>query len=97
MIKQKAVSIDGNKVEDESMEFIAGGSNANVRLRFRCILLPGAYFLNAGVMGIVGNTDGFLHRGVDVTMFEVMHEENIVATAIVDFGVKPQVTLKLPE
>ena len=83
----------GNKVEDESMELIKEGCKAQVKLRFRCALLPGVYFLNAGVMGIAENEDGFLHRVIDAVMFEVMGEENLGPTAIVDFGVEPQITL----
>jgi len=79
------------------MECINRGTTAHVRFRFNCALLPGVYFLNAGVMGITGQEDGFLHRGIDVAMFEVMHEENIGSTAIVDFGVKPQIILNSSE
>lgn len=87
----------GNSVEDENQEYITEGSVAQVRLRFRCSLLPGVYFLNAGVMGVLAREEGFLHRGIDVAMFEVMSEKNIGSTAIVDFGVTPQVTMNLPE
>ena len=87
----------GNRVVDENMEYLNEGSVAHVRLRFRCALLPGTYFLNAGVMGIAGKEDVYLHRGIDVTMFEVMPEKNLSSTAVVDFGIRPDVTLKMPQ
>ncbi|MBU1417902.1 MAG: ABC transporter ATP-binding protein [Proteobacteria bacterium] len=84
----------GKRVEDGGIEYLAEGTTACVKLRFRCVLLPGAYFLNAGVVGVVDQEERFLHRGIDVAMFEVMQEDNIGSTAIVDFGVNPSVTFE---
>ncbi len=76
---------------------IEPGSTAEVKLRFKCTLLPGTYFLNAGVFGIVGSEDVYLHRGVDVLMFEVSAEEKIGATGFVDFAISPQLTIHQTE
>lgn len=84
----------GKRVEGEFVEYIPKGSVAKVLLRFRCALLPGAYFLNAGVVGVKRKVEGFLHRGIDVCMFEVMQEENLGSTAIVDFGIIPNVQIE---
>lgn len=84
----------GKRVEEGGIEYLAEGAVARVKLRFRCALLPGAYFLNAGVVGVVNEKERFLHRGIDVAMFEVMQEDNLGSTAIVDFGISPSVTLE---
>ena len=84
-----------NQIEDVAGEYITEGSIVHVSLRFRCHLLPGTYFLNAGVRGISNKEDGYLHRGIDVAMFEVMQEGEIGSTAVVDFGIVPEVTFKV--
>ncbi|MFC4276063.1 ABC transporter ATP-binding protein [Achromobacter aloeverae] len=56
-----------------------------VRIEFRCVLNPGTYFFNAGIMGIVNGTDTYLHRIVDAAMFRVQPVQNSVANGIVDF------------
>jgi lipopolysaccharide transport system ATP-binding protein len=63
---------------------------ANVRLKqefhFRCILLPGVYFMNCGVAGSINHEEVFLHRIIDATMFRVQHEENLIIAGLVDFS-----------
>jgi len=81
----------GNLVDDENMKFVTKGSNVEVQLRFKCALLPGTYFLNAGVRGIINTDDEYLHRGIDVSMFEVIQEDRIFSTGIVDFSVSSKV------
>lgn len=84
----------GNTVEDDSMKLISKGTVAEVHLRFKCTLLPGIYFMNVGVVGSTKCGDEYLHRGIDVVMFEVIHEKAIPSTAIVDFGITQTVFLK---
>jgi homopolymeric O-antigen transport system ATP-binding protein len=86
----------GKRVEDGNIENLDKGAIGCVKLRFRCVLLPGTYFLNAGVVGVVNQEERFLHRGIDVAMFEVMQEDNIGSTAIVDFAVSSSVTFEKP-
>lgn len=83
----------GNLVDDENMECITKGANVEVQLRFKCALLPGTYFLNSGVRGIINNDDEYLHRGIDVCMFEVIQEDRIFSTGIVDFAVSSHVKI----
>jgi lipopolysaccharide transport system ATP-binding protein len=78
-------------------QHIEPGTTAEVRLRFKCTLLPGTYFFNAGVVGIVGSEEVYLHRGIDVLMFEVSAEEHIGATGFVDFAISPQLIIHTTE
>jgi lipopolysaccharide transport system ATP-binding protein len=55
-----------------------------VRFTFRCLLHPGVYFLNAGVLGAVGEGEEYLDRLVDVVMFRVMPSATRLATGFVD-------------
>ena len=83
----------GNRVENTNESQHDAGTVVNVKLRFRCSLLPGMYFLNAGVLGVCGKVDGYLHRGVDVLMFEVMQEKSNGSTGVVDFRIQPEIIL----
>lgn len=62
------------------------GQVMNVEFRFDCQLNPGTYFLNAGVTGLVGEEETFLHRIIDVCLFKVMPTEDNTATGVVDFN-----------
>lgn len=73
---------------DNLVDFIEQGSVVNVLLRFRCMLLHGTYFLNAGVLGVKKEQDYYLHRGIDVAMFEVLEAVDDSATVIVDFDIQ---------
>jgi len=50
---------------------VEAGETASVRFRFRASLTRGAYFLNAGVLGLVGVEERYLHRILDASMFRV--------------------------
>jgi lipopolysaccharide transport system ATP-binding protein len=75
----------------EAYPHIATGSVAEVEFRFACRLLPGTYFLNAGVVatGVEGET--YLHRILDAVAFRVRGEGDSSDTGIVDFGVAARV------
>lgn len=75
----------------EEMELVTAGTELEVRLRFRCLLAPGTYFLNAGVKGRFGEGEEIVNRWVDVAMFRVMQIPDAVATGLVDFDFVPQV------
>ena len=74
------------------MDFIEAGQTARVRFRFRCMLNPSVYFMNAGVMGVVDGAEVYLHRHLDVIMFRVQEEPFLIGTGVVDFGIQPEVT-----
>jgi len=75
---------------DGAVEVVSAQEEYEVRFHFRCLLAPGAYFLNAGVLGVVGETEEFLDRQVDAAMFRVMADPRRLSTALVDFDVRPQ-------
>jgi lipopolysaccharide transport system ATP-binding protein len=80
--------------KDSCLEFVAPGSVVNVEFPFRCSLAPGVYFLNAGVLGMVGSEEAFLHRLIDVAMFRVQPEDGLLATAVIDFHIEPRVSFR---
>jgi lipopolysaccharide transport system ATP-binding protein len=78
---------------NNAIECVEQGSTVQVQFRFHCLLQPGVYFLNAGVLGLVDGTEVFLHRCVDTAMFRVQLEENILETGLVDFKIDTHVFL----
>jgi lipopolysaccharide transport system ATP-binding protein len=68
----------------ESIEYIEKETRWRIRFGFRCLLNPGVYFLNAGVLAIIGETEVFLDRNIDVAMFRVQEDQGFTSTGIVD-------------
>jgi lipopolysaccharide transport system ATP-binding protein len=64
------------------------GWTMRVQLEFDAILLPGIYFMNAGVTGTTDKVTGFLHRILDGLAFRIAPESDLVATGLVDLGIK---------
>ncbi|MBS0193639.1 MAG: ABC transporter ATP-binding protein [Proteobacteria bacterium] len=75
----------------EGLPLVDAGARAQVRFAFRCLLAPGTYFLNAGLVGLVGEGEQFVAREVDVLMIRVRPDPQRLATGLVDFNVRPQV------
>ncbi len=63
----------------------AAGQEIDVEFQFNCKLNIGTYFLNAGVTGLIGEEDTYLHRIIDAYLFKVSPTENDTATGVVDF------------
>jgi lipopolysaccharide transport system ATP-binding protein len=78
----------------DSLRHVDAGSSYQVEFRFRCVLHAGLYFLNAGVVGDVSGSEGYLHRLIDVAMFRVLPDTEVLATGIVDFGCYPEIELQ---
>ncbi len=72
---------------------VAPGMRVRVRFEFDCQLLPGMYFLNAGVLGTQDGQQRYLHRVLDGLAFRVATAEEVVATMLVDLGFRPQVDI----
>lgn len=70
------------------------GATALVRFSFHCMLAPGVYFLNAGVLGEVDGQEQFLDRYLDVAMFRVLPDPDRLVTGTIDFAISPDVTLQ---
>jgi len=80
--------------QDDGIEYVAPGSMVHVEFPFRCLLSPGVYFLNAGVLAAVDGEEAYLHRLIDVAMFRVQPEPDLLTTAVVDFCVAPRVSVE---
>src|SRR3546814_11543531 len=63
------------------------------RSRFRCLLAPGVYFVNAGVLAALEPGEDYVDRRIDVAMFRVMPQPPRLATGFVDLHLDPAVTL----
>lgn len=76
---------------EDAIEVITPSTIMQVDFTFNCYLLPGVYFLNAGVVGSIDGQENYLHRCLDVAMFRVQAETEILATTIVDFGIEAKI------
>jgi lipopolysaccharide transport system ATP-binding protein len=72
---------------------VEAGELIHVRFRFRCLLAPGTYFLNAGVLATLEEGEEYVDRQIDVAMFRVMPVADRVATGFVDLDVVPQLSV----
>ena len=70
--------------EGEAAEYFPAGQQIVVTFEFQNLLAPGAYFLNAGVLGRTDSGDNWLHRLLDVAMFRVAPATGTVATGMVN-------------
>ena len=67
------------------------GKTAEVRFRFRCNLMQGTYFMNAGVTGIHNGEARYLHRVIDAVIFRVQAEKDVCSNGTIDFCVEPEI------
>jgi lipopolysaccharide transport system ATP-binding protein len=72
----------------DAVEFIRKDAVVEVSFRFKCLVGPGVYFLNAGLLGTRNGAEIYLHRVVDALMFRVLPERNLLATGTIDFSVE---------
>src|SRR5690606_38935035 len=68
--------------EEYCLAAVDNGSTIHIRLDFDARLLPGTYFLNAGVTGVTAATTGFLHRIVDAVAFRIEPVAELTATGL---------------
>ena len=73
----------------QPIAYIGKDTTVSVQFRFKCLLHPGTYFMNAGVNGLVHESEGYLERIIDVMMFRVQPEEQMFETGLVSFLVEP--------
>ncbi|MBE9125269.1 ABC transporter ATP-binding protein [Coleofasciculus sp. LEGE 07081] len=78
---------------ENAVDCIEPGSLVQVEFKFSCYLLPGVYFVNAGVVGTIDYTETYLDRCIDAAMFRVQPEDNLLANTIIDFNIEPSVLL----
>jgi lipopolysaccharide transport system ATP-binding protein len=80
----------------EALDHLEPSTIVHVRFQFECLLAPGSYFLNAGVVGTVNAAETFLHRLVDVLMIRVQDDPGALATGWADLKVVPEVRVESP-
>ncbi|MDF0553156.1 ABC transporter ATP-binding protein [Kamptonema sp. UHCC 0994] len=77
----------------QSLQYVEAGTTVSVNFRFKCLLNPGVYFLNAGVVGMVDDDLTYLDRCVDVAMFRVQPCAESHSNGIVDLVIEPCLTV----
>ncbi|MCK5219055.1 ABC transporter ATP-binding protein [bacterium] len=73
----------------QGVDSVGTGEVVDVTFRFRCLLQPGIYFVNAGVMGQLDGCEAILHRILDAAVFKVIAEKNLISTQLIDFYIEP--------
>ncbi|HEX5353916.1 MAG TPA: ABC transporter ATP-binding protein [Rhodanobacteraceae bacterium] len=73
---------------------VSAAQRLQARFRFRAMLAPGVYFMNAGVTAIEPEGETYMDRIVDVLMFRVTHDSDRMATGTVDFHVLPHLSVE---
>jgi lipopolysaccharide transport system ATP-binding protein len=63
-----------------AIEMVDAGKTYSLRYGFDCDLAGGAYFMNAGVLGRLGEEETYLDRRIDVLMFRVMASSDRLST-----------------
>lgn len=76
----------------KEIKHIPAHSLFNIDFCFKCSLLPGTYFLNAGIVGEVEGESVYLDRAIDIVMFKVQPETCLKQTGIIDFDVTSKVS-----
>lgn len=76
----------------EGLEYVEAGRRIAVRFRFRCLLAPGVYFANAGVLALEGEAEQYIDRRIDAIMFRVMPNPDRLATGLIDLFIEAQVS-----
>jgi len=74
--------------------FVPAGQRLQARFRFRAMLAPGVYFMNAGVTAAEPEGETYLDRIIDVLMFRVTHDADRIASGTVDFHVLPDLNVE---
>lgn len=67
-----------------ALPLVDAGAVIEARFAFRCVLHPGVYFMNAGVLAALGEGEDYVDRRIDALMFRVMPSADRLATGFVD-------------
>jgi lipopolysaccharide transport system ATP-binding protein len=78
---------------DQFIEKVDAGQCYRIRFRFQTLLIPGVYFLNAGVEGLIEGKRAYVHRIMDALAFRVVREKDLMPTGTVDFLIEPHMEL----
>lgn len=78
---------------DLAIPLARSGQTARVTIQFRCLMNPGTYLANAGVLAIESDSEIYLHRVVDALVFRVLPPKEHFHSCYVDFDFRPRVLL----
>ena len=73
-------------VRGRGLTKVDAGSTVSVAFSFVARLVPGTYFMNAGVLAADGEEEKFLQRVIDGLMFKVLPDEASRVEGLVDLG-----------
>lgn len=62
------------------------GSSLKATWRFKCCLLPGHFFTNAGASEIIEGKPVFVARMIDAAIFKVIADETSIVRGLIDLG-----------
>ncbi|MDY0361098.1 MAG: ABC transporter ATP-binding protein [Desulforegulaceae bacterium] len=71
----------------EGIEFVKNGDTITLIFKFKCLLQPGTYFINAGVSAIADSKEIILHRILDAVVFRVITNDVCLETLMIDFNI----------
>jgi lipopolysaccharide transport system ATP-binding protein len=77
----------------DPIPLIKRGQVVTAQFRFRCLLLPGVYCMNSGVLGVVDGNEVYLDRRIDLINFRVLPAAPLQAHGPVDFLIDATVRL----
>jgi len=80
-------------VSKDGLPTVYAGSLYEVEFEFLCLLSDATYFMNAGVTGVVDDTELYLYRLLDAVMFKVQPETKKTMTGMVDFQCQPKIQI----
>ncbi|SDF77593.1 MULTISPECIES: ABC transporter ATP-binding protein [Thalassobaculum] len=75
----------------DDLPSFTSGDRISVAFEFTCTLMPGTYFANTGVNGLVNGERDSLHRILDALMFQVLPDPDDSLVGIVDLGIIPSI------
>jgi lipopolysaccharide transport system ATP-binding protein len=78
----------------EAVGKIDAGTRMQVEFSFVANLVPGTYFLNAGVLALMEGEETYLHRIVDGAMFKLLPTERMRLTGQVDLSGTAEVSFQ---
>ena len=75
----------------DSMLDLEAGERLELTFDFPCSFLPGTYFINVGINGLVDGERKSLHRILDAVMFQVLPDADTSMVGLLDIGIIPSV------
>ncbi|MCB9481223.1 MAG: ABC transporter ATP-binding protein [Desulfobacteraceae bacterium] len=76
---------------DQGLKTVKKNEIYEICFCFQCFLLPGTYFINAGVGGKINGRDTILHRILDALAFKVVMQEKELQTLMIDFNIEHKI------